>query len=66
MAGRAARPLILSDIHGNWPALEAVLAAEPQDREALEWLHREAWKDRPVELLYKVTLPPRRSRQASE
>ena len=22
--------LILSDIHGNWPALEAVLAAEPQ------------------------------------
>ncbi len=24
------RILILSDIHGNWPALEAVLAAEPQ------------------------------------
>ena len=22
--------LILSDIHGNWPALEAVLAAEPE------------------------------------
>jgi len=24
------RLLILSDIHGNWPALEAVLAAEPE------------------------------------
>lgn len=25
-----ARLLILSDIHGNWPALKAILAAEPQ------------------------------------
>ena len=27
---RAMKLLILSDIHGNWPALEAVLAAEPE------------------------------------
>ena len=30
MAARTARLLILADIHGNWPALEAVLAAEPE------------------------------------
>ncbi len=30
MAARAAKLLILADIHGNWPALEAVLAAEPE------------------------------------
>ena len=34
MAARAAKLLILSDIHGNWPALEAVLAAEP-DQDAV-------------------------------
>jgi len=30
MTAGTARLLILSDIHGNWPALEAVLAAEPE------------------------------------
>ena len=30
MAARTARLLILSDIQGHWPALEAVLAAEPK------------------------------------
>jgi putative phosphoesterase len=54
MAARAAKLLILSDIHGNWPALEAVLAAEldhdavvfcgdvvdygPQPVECLRWV----------------------------
>ncbi len=55
--------LILADIHGNWPALEAVLAAEPehdtvvfcgdvvdygpQPVECLRWLAEECRPGRP-------------------
>jgi len=58
MAARTAKLLILSDIHGNWPALEAVLAAEsecdavvfcgdvvdygPQPVECLRWVMQNA------------------------